>query len=280
MGRLGSASQSERTFLPARKRRSFCERSEQSLARLRERPAGRRLVPRDAKRASLQLVYTLLTVSASVVIVGPVEALPALRDFLDSGAELHAFTDGDALEALDHIIRHKPRIIAIDRLFAAGKRGIALINRIKADPSLADCELRIVAREEPIEPLVEPISLAVATTSAPAVALDRHGTRRARRVLMSDGVEVLVDGNPAMLVDLSVLGGQVMSTKVLKPNQRVRITLSDARGIIRCGGAIMWASFEMPKGVSPRYRAGIEFKNPDVDLLAGFIERHSVQLKV
>jgi hypothetical protein len=217
-------------------------------------------------------------VSASVVIVGPMEALPALRERLDSGAELHVFTDDDALEALDHVIRHKPRIVAIERLFAASKRGAAFINRIKADPSLADCELRIVALEVAKEPLeIVPPTIG---TSEPPVPLDRHGTRRARRVTMADGVEVLVDGSPAMLVDLSVLGGQVVSTKVLKPNQRVRVTLSDARGIIRCAGAVMWASFEMPKGVSPRYRAGIEFKNPDVDLLAGFIERHSAQLKL
>lgn len=217
--------------------------------------------------------------SASVVIVGPVEALPALRDRLDSGAELHAFTEGDALEALDHIIRHKPRIVAVERLFAASPRGVALINRIKADPSLSDCELRIVAREEAMA-AAEPLVPATISTPTPPVTIDRHGTRRARRVVMSDGVEVLVDGSPATLIDLSVLGGQVVSTKVLKPNQRVRVTLSDARGIIRCAGAIMWASFEMPKGVSPRYRAGIEFKNPDVDLLAGFIDRHSQQLKV
>lgn len=216
--------------------------------------------------------------SASVVIVGPMEALPALRERLDSGAELHVFTEDDALEALDHVIRHKPRIVAIERRFAASKRGAALINRIKADPSLADCELRIIALEAAEEPLdIVPPTIG---TSEPPVPLDRHGTRRARRVTMADGVEVLVDGSPAMLVDLSVLGAQVVSTKVLKPNQRARVTLSDARGIIRCAGAIMWASFEMPKGVSPRYRAGIEFKNPDVDLLAGFIERHSAQLKL
>lgn len=217
--------------------------------------------------------------SASVVIVGPVEALPALRDRLDSGAELHAFSDGDALEALDHVIRHKPRIIAIEGTFAASARGVALINRIKADPSLADCELRTIACE-PAAESAEPLGLDPHLPPEPPIALDRHGTRRARRVAMVDGVEGLVDGNPAMLVDLSVLGGQVLSTKVLKPNQRVRVTLSDARGIIRCGGAIMWASFEMPKGVSPRYRAGIEFKNPDVDLLAGFIERHSAEVKI
>lgn len=212
--------------------------------------------------------------------MGPVEALPALRDRLDSGAELHAFTEGDALEALDHIIRHKPRIVAIERLFAASARGVALINRIKADPSLADCELRIVALEDAVTVVESTVPATTINTASPPVTLDRHGTRRARRVVMADGVEVLVDGSPAMLIDLSVLGGQVVSTKVLKPNQRVRVTLSDARGIIRCAGAIMWASFEMPKGVSPRYRAGIEFKNPDVDLLAGFIDRHTQHLKV
>ncbi len=215
--------------------------------------------------------------SSSIVIVAPVEALPALRDRLDSGAELHAFTANDALEALDHIIRHKPRIIAVERLFAAGPRGVALLNRIKADPSLADCELRIIAREDTAIEVAE--RAPIGTAGAP-VALDRHGTRRARRVAMAEGVEVLIDGNPAMLIDLSVLGGQAVSTKVLKPNQRVRVTLSDARGIIRCAGAIMWSSFEMPKGVAPRYRVGIEFKNPDVDLLAGFIDRHTQQMKV
>jgi hypothetical protein len=207
------------------------------------------------------------------------EALPALRERLDSGAELHTFSAADALEALDHIIRHKPRIVAVERMFAATPRGVALINRIKADPALADCELRVVARENDTPP-TESTTPMTTGPPPPPVAIDRHGTRRARRVAMADGVEVLVDGNPALLVDLSVLGGQVLSTKVLKPNQRVRVTLSDGRGIIRCAGAIMWASFEMPKGVQPRYRAGIEFKNPDVDLLAGFIDRHSQQVKV
>lgn len=202
-----------------------------------------------------------------------------LRDRLDSGAELHAFTGSDVLDALEHIIRHKPRIVVVERTFAAGPRGVAFVNRLKADPALANCEVRILALDAGAEQMEITVSEHAGPPNPP-VPLDRHGTRRARRVLMTEGVEVLVDGSPAMLIDLSVLGAQVVSTKVLKPNQRVRVTLSDARGIIRCAGAIMWASFEMPKGISPRYRAGVEFKNPDLDLLAGFIERHSTPLKV
>lgn len=214
-------------------------------------------------------------VSASVVIVGPVEALPAIRDRFDSGAELHVFPDSDALEALDHIIRHKPRIVAIERFFAATARGVAFITRLQADATLADCELRVIARE-PAQDAgddVRVVASAVPAREHPPT-LDRHGTRRAVRSVMAEGVDVLVDGNPAVLVDLSVLGAQVVSTKVLKPNQRVRVTLSDARGIIRCGGAIMWAAFELPTGLPPRYRAGIEFKSPEIPLLAGFLDRH------
>ena len=47
----------------------------------------------------------------------------------------------------------------------------------------------------------------------------------------------------------------MLSATVLKPNQRVRLTLPDAGGIIRISGTVAWATFEIP----PRYRAGIVF---------------------
>ena len=68
---------------------------------------------------------------------------------------------------------------------------------------------------------------------------------------------MLVDGNSSALVDLSTVGAQVSRPRVLKPNQRVRITLT-ATGAIRCSGAIAWASFGLPKGLPTRYRAGID----------------------
>lgn len=221
------------------------------------------------------MVYTAVIVSVSIVIVGPREALPALRERLDSGAELHAFSESDALEALDHIIRHKPRLVAVERVFAATPRGVALINRLKADPALADCELRIVARETTADTVEAPPPQPAGAGREQPIALDQHGTRRAGRTAMADGVDVLIDGNPATLVELSVLGAQVVSIETLEPNQRVRVTLSDARGSMRCEGAVVWVALEMPTGSAARYRAGIEFKSPDVDLLAGYIERQA-----
>ena len=91
----------------------------------------------------------------------------------------------------------------------------------------------------------------------PKPALDQKGTRRAPRVRIKEGVDVAVDGNPAALVDLSTVGAQVVSPTVLKPNQRVRVTMEN--GKVKCAGAVVWAAFEMPKGLPTRYRAGIDW---------------------
>jgi len=51
-------------------------------------------------------------------------------------ADVLGFADTDVLRALEAITARKPRLVALERLFAATPRGAALINRIKADPSL------------------------------------------------------------------------------------------------------------------------------------------------
>jgi hypothetical protein len=216
---------------------------------------------------------------SSIVLIGPSESLPALRERVDSGAELHTFTDQEALEALDHIIRTKPRIVALDNDFSATSRGTALINRIKDDPGLTDCEVRVVAHDSAINRVAVrrssgTMAAAVVVVDEPQKPLDQRGTRRAPRVRIRENVEVLVDGNAAALIDLSAVGAQVLSQKMLKPNQRIRLTLPEGKVAIRCTGSIAWASFEMPKGQSPRYRAGIELSGTDPVAINGFADRH------
>ena len=214
-------------------------------------------------------------------MIGPPEALPGLKDRLDSGAQLQTFTDAEALEALDHIIRHKPRIVVLDLEFSSGSRGTALINRIKDDPSLSGCEVRVLAHDSEMNRVAvkrtHPGGPAVAVDE-PAPALDQRGTRRAPRVRMKDGVEVTVDGNVAALVDLSTVGAQVVSGSVLKPNQRVRVIMGDGKAAVRCNGAVAWASFEMPKGMSPRYRAGVDFLVADADAVGVFAEKNKKEI--
>lgn len=197
------------------------------------------------------------------------ESLKARHEFQDA----LAFADTDALRALEAITRQRPQVIALERTFAATSRGAALVNRIKADPSLSACEVRVVAHDEAAaaeSAAVEAAPVAVGE-AVPVAPLDQRGTRRAPRFKVVDGVEVLVDGNPAVLVDLSVVGAQVVSPTILKPNQRVRISLPDALRPVRFGAGIAWAAFEMPK-TGVRYRAGIEFFDADPTGVERFIQ--------
>lgn len=234
------------------------------------------------------------------VLIANADLLPALKEKTSNGdGELLAFTDADALRALEAITTRKPTLVALEKMFASTPRGAALINRIKADPSLKQSEILVVSPDmdfsrfakrpsaaapapapPPQQPPPAPAGGALATTAAavapaPAAAppLDQRGTRRAQRFRINGSVEVLVDGNPALLVDISIVGAQVVSASLLKPNQRIRIGLNDAKGDVRFRGAVAWASFEIsPKG--PRYRAGIEFLDANPINLEAYIARH------
>ena len=220
----------------------------------------------------------------STVLIAAAEHLPALKAQEDLSEAL-AFPDTEALRALEAITRQRPAVVALEKLFASSSRGTALINRIKADPSLTSCEIRIVAQDQGFSRAAPragaanagaaaPVAVAepTAQSSAPTLSpLDYRGTRRAPRFRVVEGVEVMIDGNAANLVDMSVLGAMVTSSTILRPNQRVRLTLPNGTRPIRFSGGIAWASFELLKA-GPRYRAGIEFFDADAEGLQAFID--------
>jgi hypothetical protein len=217
-------------------------------------------------------------VSSRIVLIGPADALPGLKERLDPKAEVQEFTESEALEALDHIIRTKPGIIVMEDQFSGTSRGTALINRIKDDPTLSACEVRVLAHDA----AQSRVAVKRGGGGGPAIAVDEQkpaldvkGTRRAPRIRIKDGVEVAVDGNPAALIDLSTVGAQVVSPTVLKPNQRVRVLIGEGKAALKCNGAVAWAAFEMPKGMPTRYRAGIDFGgSADAPSVDGFAKKH------
>lgn len=218
------------------------------------------------------------------VLIAPSEHLPALQQHARSDTdELLAFTDAEPLRALEIITKRRPSVVALERMFAATPRGTALIGRIKSDPSLAHAEILVVGHDD--VPGLDRLRRSGTRAAAEAAAapgadvpaspsLDRRGTRRAPRVRIADQVEVVVDRNAAALVDLSTVGAQVVSTAVLRPNQRVRVVMTDAQGTIRCGAVVAWASFEIPPRSGPRYRAGLQFIDADATQVAAYADRH------
>lgn len=218
------------------------------------------------------------------VLIATTEHLGSFKEREELGDAV-MFADTEALRALDVITRQRPDIVLLDRVFADTTRGAALINRIRADPSLGACEIRIVEdnrsySQVPSPRTVEPTAVdhmapivIEELPTAPAVPLDQVGTRQAPRFKIIDGVDVEIDGNPATLVDLSVAGAQVVSPTILKPNQRVRFIVPSNKPPLRIKAEVAWAAFEIPRGLS-RYRAGIQLFDADPAAMMRFIERN------
>jgi len=187
--------------------------------------------------------------------------------------EILAFADSEPLRALETIAERRPTVVALERLFASSPRGAALINRIKADPVLAAAEILVMSHENNQSRTVQ------RRADCPAIKapIDQRGTRRAPRVRVRPGVEVMVDGTNASLIDLSIIGAQVISPLALRPNARVRVTLNDDQDAMRVAAMVAWARFEIPQeSGEPRYRAGIEFVDAEPGAIARLSERWKV----
>jgi hypothetical protein len=233
---------------------------------------------------------------APAVVIAASNLMPSLRERLADDGELLVFPDTEPIQALQSIIEHKPSLIVLERLFAATPRGAALINRIKNDPQLGHAEVRVmshsgdytrvVSKGTGVPPAAAPeatgggvatqeAAAPAAVTTEPPRPLDWHGTRRAPRHRIRDGVEIQLDGNPARVVDLSQVGAQVLSATILRPNQKVRVSVPNEDFVMRFRGSVAWAKFELPQPTEPpRYRAGVEFTDADATAVESFCLKH------
>lgn len=203
------------------------------------------------------------------VLIAASDLLPALRERAGAiNGEVLTFTEAEALPALETITRRRPAVVAFERMFAVTPRGVAMINRIKADPTLRESEIRVLAHDSGYQRVVPRMA------PAKVPALDQRGTRRAPRFKMAPNVTAQVGGKTAIVVDLSIVGAQVVSPAALKPNQTVAVALPDETGSMRFTASVVWTSFEIPPNSGPRYRAGLDFPDADAEQVGGFCERH------
>jgi CheY-like chemotaxis protein len=231
------------------------------------------------------------------VVIAASNLMASLCERLSGEGELHKFSDTEPIQALQAILESRPDVIVLERLFAATPRGAALINRIRTDPNLGGSEVRVmshtgdymrqvarpaaavgagVGTDKSAAGMASPSTASpAATPEAPARGLDWHGTRRAPRARMRGGVEIQLDGNPATVVDVSTVGAQVVSTTILRPNQKVRVSIPQEDALMRCRGTVAWAKFELPKpSAPPVYRAGVEFIDADASAVDDFCQRN------
>ena len=234
------------------------------------------------------------------VVIAASNLMASLCERLSAEGELHKFSDTEPIQALQAILEGRPDVIVLERLFAATPRGAALINRIRTDPNLGQSEVRVMSHTgDYMRQVARPAGggaggsgtggqksraagVAVEAQASPAAApeaaprgLDWHGTRRAPRTRVKPGVEIQLDGNPAAVIDVSAVGAQVVSSTILRPNQKVRVSIPQEDSLVRCRGTVAWAKFELPKPSSPPvYRAGVEFIDADADAVEQFCTRN------
>ncbi len=199
------------------------------------------------------------------LLIGPKALASSLAGNPDTqGTDVVAFPEDQVCEAVEHIVRTRPRVVVLPEKFALSPRGTALTHRIAIDAQLAGTRVLVVdAGGTTVE--------ARQGSHSTWLPTDAAGTRRVPRIRMRAGLDVQIDGATAALVDLSTLGAQVVSPTVLKPRQRVRLILAVEPSAIRAIGTVAWALFEIPKGgLTPQYRAGLEFSEADPEPLLQF----------
>lgn len=160
--------------------------------------------------------------------------------------------------ALEIIGTRHPDVVVIEQAVAANGSGSALMARLHNERYARGIEIRLLLPERAADLMssepgdVHPqVWLSVLAEPLPA-----RPQRRAARVRARDDEQILVDGTPVTLLDLSAVGAQVRSPAVLRPQQRVRLVLRE-RGSVKTAAVVAWSTFEI--GPKPRYRAGIAF---------------------
>ena len=99
--------------------------------------------------------------------------------------------------------------------------------------------------------------------------------RKADRHAFASALGVQIDGEAALLVDLSVIGAQVLSCSALKPDKTVKMLLPSHDTPVLCRARIVWARLEPTKPGKPiRYRAGMFFTATDQAAVQTFMARH------
>ena len=126
-----------------------------------------------------------------------------------------------------------------------------------------------------LRPVEDPKTSAAGAVPPQVRRSGSRDARRAERLTVRDGVVVQLNGNLTMLTDLSTTGAQVVSATVLRPRQRVRMSMTDDGAALQFTGSVVWASLGRSRadGITG-YRAGVTFLDADRERVAAFCMRN------
>ncbi len=232
------------------------------------------------------------------VVVADSTRLPAIRDGLRLPVRAVYFTSGNLASALEGIRTNQPKLVAVDAAFAQTPQGIAFVERVAMMPAV-EADIRLIVKLEgrwvtaprhtPIAaarvsapvavPAPKPVVVVVPAPRVVAAVVSMEptpaSTRRAPRFLVRDPLNAVVENGSASLVDISVLGAQIVSQPMLRPNQKIKLALPDMGETLTVTALVAWSMFEVPQlETRAHYRAGVEFTGAAQQALEGYRLRH------
>ena len=87
-------------------------------------------------------------------------------------------------------------------------------------------------------------------------------------------MKVRIDGEPGVLIDLSISGAQVVYATAPEVGRIVTVTLPSEEAPCSAEGRLLWARRGPASKRRPLYRAGIVFTTVDEGAIGAFIARH------
>jgi hypothetical protein len=214
------------------------------------------------------------------VIIADAERIAAVRaDRPISGSVLY-FSDANLASALETIRTQSPKVVAVEAQFADSGAGKAFVERLRALAQDAEIQFLSKGANGWTTSGNGNGNAAPSPAAAPAAALPAEAelaglnTRRAPRFLVVEPAEAVIDGTTINIIDASVLGAQVLSELVMRPKQRVKITIQEGDAGIRVAGRVAWSVFEQVKDRGLRYRVGMEFDDGTKQDLEEFLRKH------
>ncbi len=199
------------------------------------------------------------------LLIGSETLVGAWSEYAAGASRVLAIAHTELAQALDIIDQIQPEVVVVEQSLAGTELGQMLMERLHSERSSRGLEISLL----PAEGVDRLLSTGPGDLhpqrwlTGLAQPLPPRPVRSATRVLAGGEEHVLVDGQPATLLDLSATGAQVRSSGSLRPNQHVRLVLS-ARSSLKAPGIVVWSKLE--GGPPLHYRAGIAFTSPIPEL--------------
>jgi hypothetical protein len=202
-----------------------------------------------------------------VLLIGSEALLAAWQRNASDASKVVPLLHTNMNHAMRVIDEMEVQVIIIEQAVAATESGAAVMAQIHNQRTWRDTEIRLLPNNA-VNTLItaEPGSVDpqqwLTELARPLLPRPQRCTPRVRA---SGDEEVSINGDAVTLADWSTTGVQVRSTDMLRPNQRVRVTLSKGDKTIKTHGLVTWSTFTTSP--RPEYRAGIVLEEPIADLI-------------